>query len=73
VYLVVDPETRNFEAGYHWYRQDQGGGWSHKPGYSQVTNLDAKKQPISCPATADKDYSPAHNYSDDCGMMCAPN
>jgi len=31
---------------YHWYRQDQGGGWSHKPGRTAVRNTDFGGRPI---------------------------
>ncbi len=29
------------ENDYHWYRQNPDGTWSHKPGRTEVTNLDA--------------------------------
>lgn len=33
VYLVIDQGK-----DYHWYRQDKGGTWSHKPGITPVKN-----------------------------------
>ena len=35
VYLVTS------NSDYHWYRRDSNGYWSHKPGITPVTNLDA--------------------------------
>lgn len=37
---------------YHWYRQDKGGMWSHKPGITPVINVDASGQSISNPVRA---------------------
>lgn len=47
---------------YHWYRQDSDGGWSHKPGLTEVTYKDASGKYISDPRTCDRKYSYA-NYS----------
>lgn len=54
VYLVVDNCI-----DYHWYRQDKGGYWSHKPGRTPVKNLDASGKMIKNPAKAD-----VGNYKD---------
>ncbi len=37
---------------YHWYRQDKGGKWSHKPGITPVVNVDASGRLISNPVRA---------------------
>ncbi len=37
---------------YHWYRQDKGGMWSHKPGITPVVNVDASGRFISNPVRA---------------------
>jgi hypothetical protein len=34
---------------YHWYRQDDSGYWSHKPGHTKATNLDASGKVIVDP------------------------
>lgn len=47
---------------YHWYRQDSDGGWSHKPGLTELTYKDASGHYISDPRTCDRNYSYA-NYS----------
>jgi hypothetical protein len=39
---------------FHWYRQDDTGKWSHKPGKTKATNLDRSKNPITDPRTADR-------------------
>lgn len=49
VALVVAPGY-----DYHWYRQDDNGMWSHKPGGTPVTNLDNSGNPINDPRTADR-------------------
>ena len=54
VYLVVDNGI-----DYHWFRQDKGGYWSHKPGRTPVKNLDASGKMIKNPAKAD-----VGNYKD---------
>jgi hypothetical protein len=68
VMLVIAPGV-----DYHWYRQDTDGKWSHKPGITPITNLDASGKPIADPAKADRDYSSQEgpNYTDVCGVLCA--
>lgn len=51
VYLVIDKGK-----DYHWYRKDKGGYWSHKPGITPVTNIDASGRLISNPAKANHNY-----------------
>lgn len=63
--LVVDPGT-----DYHWYRLGPDGMWSHKPGGTQATNLDASGNPISNPETADR-CSGWLCYTDFCGYFCS--
>lgn len=66
--LVVDPS-----ADYHYYRQDSNGWWSHKPGSTSVTNMDAAGINIWDPLLASRTY-PDNNqpldYSAACGYMC---
>jgi hypothetical protein len=67
---VVDPAE-----DFHFYRQDKNGMWSHKPGGTEVTRLDASGRPIYNPELADRDYRKKHgklNYKYFCGFMCAP-
>lgn len=60
VALVVDPGV-----DFHWYRQDNNGDWSHKPGATEATNLDNSGNPIMDPRTADRD-----GYVNFCAFMC---
>ncbi|MBM3241799.1 hypothetical protein FJZ31_36470 [Candidatus Poribacteria bacterium] len=60
VALVVAPGY-----DYHWYRQDDNGMWSHKPGGTPATNLDNSGNPINDPRTAD--HGP---YTFFCGCFC---
>ena len=49
VALVVWPGV-----DFHWYRQDNVGCWSHKPGGTAVRNYDNSGKPITDPKTADR-------------------
>jgi hypothetical protein len=66
--LVTDEDE-----DYHFYRQDSNGYWSHKPGATDVTHLDATKRPIYDPQLASREYSESGlNYDNFCGYLCAP-
>lgn len=64
VALAVDPTD---PGDYHWYRQDDDGKWSHKPGWGKATNQDFGDPPqeINDPETSERD-----RYSDFCGYFC---
>jgi hypothetical protein len=49
VALVIWPNV-----DYHWYRQDNVGCWSHKPGSTAARNWDNANQPISDPKTCNR-------------------
>jgi len=49
---------------YHWYRQDDNGCWSHKPGSTPVTNLDDSGRFIADPLACDRG-----DYTDFCVYM----
>jgi hypothetical protein len=66
VAVVTDPVR-----DYHWYRQDTNGYWSHKPGGSDVSRLDATQRPIYDPALASRKY-PKLNYKNFCSYLCIP-
>ena len=68
--LVVDPVGLD----YHWYRRDSDGFWSHKPGTTDVTNLDASGNFIADPRIANRNYNQVGvNYSDFCTCFCTPS
>ncbi len=48
----IDKAGVYYHNDYHWYRQDEDGSWSHKPGRSEVRNIDSNNNPISNPETA---------------------
>ena len=60
VALVVAPGT-----DFHWYRQDNNGKWSHKPGSTAVRNVDESGQEITSPETANRGM-----YTSFCGYFC---
>jgi hypothetical protein len=59
VALVVWPN-----ADYHWYRQDNVGCWSHKPGQTPARNVDNSGNAITDPKTCDRGP-----YTDFCSYM----
>ncbi len=61
VALVMDPRA---DGDFHWYRQDDNGCWSHKPGDDAATNLDNSGNPITDPAQCDRG-----DYTDFCTYM----
>jgi hypothetical protein len=66
--LVVDEDE-----DYHFYRQDSNGYWSHKPGATEVTHLDATKRPIYDPELASRHYPDSSlHYDQFCSYLCAP-
>ena len=63
---------------YHFFRQDNSGFWSHKPGTLPVENIDADNKPIVAPHLAEKNYnkdkkSDGINYDVNCSYFCIPH
>lgn len=70
VALFVDPGY-----DYHWYRQDDNGRWSHKPGRALARNVDSSDNLITNPETADRRVfnergDVVADYTDFCGYFC---
>ena len=65
--LVVAPNR-----DYHYYRENDDGKWTHKPGYKPSTNYDSKNNFIFNPRKASRDYGGTLNYKDFCGYLCVP-
>ena len=65
--LVVAPDR-----DYHYYRENDDGQWSHKPGYKPSSRLDSKNDIILNPRKAARDYGGTLNYKDFCGYLCVP-
>jgi len=55
------------DMDYHWYRLDNDGTWSHKPGSTAARNVDASGKPIS--ALGDADWG---RYKDFLGYYYIP-
>lgn len=66
VALVVAPG-----ADYHWYRHNPDGTWSHKPGGTAATNVDASRALVRDPRTANRNYG-IRNYTDFGGYFAVP-
>jgi|GEM_PF-5128532 hypothetical protein len=60
VALVINPDK-----DYHWYRQDDNGNWSHKPGSGKATDKDNSGKPILDPRKADRGP-----YTTFCSCFC---
>jgi len=60
VALVVAPGD-----DFHWYRLDNNGQWSHKPGSDPVRDVDESGNKITNPETADRGI-----YTSFCGYFC---
>lgn len=66
VALVVSTSDQD----YHWYRLDDNGRWSHKPGQHAATDLDASNKPITNPEMANRQYI-GRDYEINYDMFCA--
>jgi hypothetical protein len=64
IFLALDPGN-----DYHWWRMNKDGYWSHKPGSSKVTNLDASGNTIINPLLSNRDFK-HRNYHKPCFFAC---
>jgi hypothetical protein len=64
VFLALDSPN-----DYHWWRQDSNGYWSHKPGSTEVTDLDADGKKIKNPLKSNRDFK-HRNYNTPCFFAC---
>ena len=64
VFLALDPKN-----DYHWYRQDKSKYWSHKPGSTDVINVDASGKKISNPLKSNRNFK-HRNYYKPCFFAC---
>ena len=64
IFLALDPKN-----DYHWWRQNKDKYWSHKPGSTNVVDVDASGQKISNPLTANRKYD-SLNYYKPCFFAC---
>ena len=54
---------------YHWWRQDSNKYWSHKPGSTNISNLDGSKLKIQDPLKSNRNFS-NRNYDKPCFYAC---
>jgi hypothetical protein len=64
IFLALDPKQ-----DYHWYRMHPDGYWSHKPGSTNVIDVDASGNKIKNPLIADRKYD-SLNYFKPCFFAC---
>jgi len=64
IFLALDPKN-----DYHWWRQDNSSYWSHKPGATEVVDVDADGKKIKNPLKANRNYG-SLNYYKPCFFTC---
>lgn len=69
-FIALD-NKKNGDNDYHFYRQDSNRYWSHKPGTTEVINIDASGKLIKNPMLADRKYK-YYNYKKPCFFFCVP-
>jgi hypothetical protein len=63
VALVYAPHFGGGSPDYHWYREQIGGFWGHKPGPTEARKVDNSNVVITNPETADRGpYTEFHGY-----------
>lgn len=64
IFLALDPQN-----DYHWWRQNSNQYWSHKPGSTDVVDVDADGKKIKNPLKANRKYN-SLNYFKPCFFAC---
>ena len=64
IFLALDPGN-----DYHWWRQNMDANWSHKPGSSDVINVDADGKKIKNPYLSNRNFK-HRNYHKPCFFAC---
>ena len=69
VFLAIESDRAARAQGrrwndYHWYRQEPGGTWSHKPGNTPVQHTDGSGNVITDPGKANRGW-----YDTSCGYL----
>ena len=67
-FIAID--DKKDDQDYHFYRLDKNKKWSHKPGRTEVTKIDASGSEIDNPLTANRDYQ-YFAYKIPCFFFCA--
>lgn len=58
-------------SDYHFWRQDDDGYWSHKPGYQNPRREDARGKLIKAPHESSREFE-HFNYTHQCNYYCIP-
>ena len=66
-FMAIDDKPE--DKDYHFFRQDSRGLWSHKPGRTEVQDVDASQKKIENPLTANRDYT-HFAYKKPCFFFC---
>jgi hypothetical protein len=66
-FLALD--DKESDQDYHFYIQNKSGYWSHKPGATDVRDVDASGKKIINPFLADRVY-PEYKYNKPCFFFC---
>ena len=64
VFLAIDVGN-----DYHWWKQDNSSYWSHKPGSTNISNLDGSKKKIINPLKSSRNFG-VRNYNKPCFYAC---
>jgi hypothetical protein len=70
VVAAFDDKSNQF-LDFHWYRQMYDGTWTHKPGYTEVSDMDASGKKITNPKKCNRNYGEL-NYKYFCGYLYVP-
>ena len=54
---------------YHWWRQDSNKLWSHKPGSTEISNLDGDQKKIYNPLKSNRKFTSRY-YKKPCFYAC---
>jgi len=75
IFLAIDND--GISTDYHFYKEDENGYWSHKPGLDEISYVDDSGRKITNPLYADRDYENGnindennYNYKTKCGFFC---
>jgi len=66
-FMAID--DKKSDQDYHFYREDDSGYWSHKPGKTEVSDIDASGKKIENPLIADRNYK-YYSYKKPCFFFC---
>jgi len=66
-FMAID--DKKDDQDYHFYREDKSGRWSHKPGRTDVIDIDASGEKIINPLKANRNYQ-FFAYKKPCFFFC---